>query len=131
MLAGRCRRPATEMLPAPAPRWPRVGVQSRPMAPRRADYKTRKEYRWAKKVEQREHIANAPSIPGAIIVSCIVWFALVALGGIIAGGGGGAVMVFVGIPIAVVFYKKCAPTINRVWDTKAIAEKQRQNRQNR
>ena len=100
------------------------------MAPRRADYKTRKEYRWAKKVEQREHIANAPSIPGAVIVSCIVWFALVVVGAVIAPAAGG-VMVFVGIPVAIIFYRKCGPTINRVWNTKAIAEKQRQNRQNR
>lgn len=98
------------------------------MAPRRADYKTRKEYRWAKKVEQREHIANAPSLPGAFIVSCAVWFAVAVLGGVIAGGSGGAIGVFVGIPAAIVFYRKCGPTINRVWDTKAIAEKQRQKR---
>ena len=99
------------------------------MAPRRGNYKTRKEYRWAKKVEQREHIANAPSIPGAIIVTCILWFALVILGAVIAPAAG-AVMVFVGIPIAVIFYRKCAPTIDRVWNTKAIAEKQRQKREN-
>ncbi len=99
------------------------------MAPRRSAYKTRKEYRWAKKVEQREHIANAPSIPGAIIVTCILWFALV-FGAAAIAPAAGAVMVFVGIPIAIIFYKKCAPTINRVWDTKAIAEKQRQKREN-
>lgn len=99
-----------------------MGVSSPPMAPRRADYKTRKEYRWAKKVEQREHIANAPSLPGALIVSCLFWFALVILGAAIAPVVG-AVMVFVGIPLAVIFYRKCGPTINRVWDTKAMAEK--------
>ena len=82
-----------------------------------------------KKIEQREHIANAPSIPGAIIVTCILWFALV-FGAAAIAPAAGAVMAFVGIPIAIIFYKKCAPTINRVWDTKAIAEKQRQKREN-
>jgi hypothetical protein len=98
------------------------------MAPRRADYKTRKEYRWAKKVEQREFIRNAPSIPSAVIVSCAVWFVVVLLGSLIGGGSGGAIGVFVGIPVAVVFYRKCGAKVNEVWNTKEIAERQRRNR---
>jgi len=98
------------------------------MAPRRSAYKTRKEYRWAKKVEQREHIANAPSIPGAVIVSCAMWFVVVILGCLIDGGDGGAIGVFVGIPVAVIFYRKCGAKINKVWNTKEIAERQRRNR---
>jgi hypothetical protein len=98
------------------------------MAPRRSDYKTRKEYRWAKKVEQREFIRNAPSIPGAVIVSCGVWIGVVVIGALIGGGTGGAIGVFIGIPVAIIFYRKCAATINRVWNTKEIAERERERR---
>jgi hypothetical protein len=97
------------------------------MAPRRSDFKTRKEYRWAKKVENRERIANA-SVPGAFIVSCAVWLAIVIVGSLIGGGAGGAIGVFVGIPAAIIFHRKFGATINKVWNTKETAEKQRQNR---
>jgi len=98
------------------------------MAPRRADYKTRKEYRWAKKVEQREHIANAPSIPGAVIVSCGVWLGVVVIGSLVAGGAGGGIGVLVGVVVAVVFYRKYGAKINKAWNTKEIAERRRDRR---
>jgi hypothetical protein len=69
---------------------------------------------------QREHIANAPSIPGTIIDSCAVCFAAVISGALIGGGSGGAIGVFVGIPIAIVVYRKCGATINRVWNPKEM-----------
>jgi hypothetical protein len=95
------------------------------VAPRRADYKTRKEYRWAKKVEQREYIRNAPSIPSAVIVSVALWFAVVILGSVIFGGVGGAIGLAVGVPIEIVFYRRFGSKINEVWNTKEIAERQR------
>jgi hypothetical protein len=99
------------------------------MSPRRADYKTRKEYRWAKKVEQRGHIANAPSIPGGVIVSCVVGTIVGVVVG--AGVGSGAVAVVVGLLVAIGFYLKWGAKTSEVWNTKEIAERQRAEREGR
>ena len=58
----------------------------------------------------------------------MVWFVVVLLGGLIGGGSGGAIGVFVGIPAAVTFYRKCGAKVNEVWNTKEIAERQRRSR---
>jgi hypothetical protein len=92
------------------------------MAPKRADYRSRKEYRWAKKVEQREYIQNAPPLPATLILDFCVWFiAFAAVAGIFSPG----VAFPVSIVATVLFHMGPRKPLAEKWDasSKAAHEK--------
>jgi hypothetical protein len=95
------------------------------VSPRRSDYRTRKEYRWAKKVEQREMmtrpIVNARPLSARIILTGILWFVVVfaAVGALPrhAGAGWGSLAIVVSTAAAIVFYRsRLCQRWGRAWD---------------
>ncbi len=95
------------------------------MSPRRSDYRTRKEYRWARKVEQREMmtrpIVNARPLSARIILTGILWFVVVfaAVGALPrhAGAGWGSLAIVVSTAAAIVFYRsRLCQRWGRAWD---------------
>jgi hypothetical protein len=92
------------------------------MAPKRSDYRSRKEYRWAKKVEQREYIQNAAPLPATLILDFCVWFiAFAAVAGIFSP----AVAFPVSIVATVLFHMGPRKPLAEKWDAsnKAAHEK--------
>jgi hypothetical protein len=95
------------------------------MAPHRSDYKTRKEYRWAKKVESRgaltRPIENAKPLKGSTCIGIIAFVVLVGISAAALPGhpGAAAVLVIVVPAIAAVAFSK-TPLVQRwgsAWDS--------------
>jgi hypothetical protein len=95
------------------------------MSPNRDDYKTRKEYRWAKKLESRQAskdiITSLPPLKTSVCIGVITWFAVVLVGVAAlpsnAGGAAGGAVVAGATLAAIVFPKsRAGRSWARAWD---------------
>jgi hypothetical protein len=94
------------------------------VSPRRSDYRTRKEYRWAKKVEQREMmtrpIVNARPLSARIILTGILWFVVLTVVAVaLPSHPGGWALVVIAAPtaVAIVFYRsRLCQRWGKAWD---------------
>jgi len=95
------------------------------LSPRRSDYQTRKEYRWAKKVESRQAskdiLTSLPPLKTSVTLGIITWFivafALAAALPSDAGAPGGAALL-VAATVAAVLFPKSRPgrSLGKAWD---------------
>ena len=102
------------------------------MAPRRSDYRTRKEYRWAKKVESREFIRNAPPIGAQACIFIMGFFGGTIIIGLIlktfaSKEAAGLIAIAVALPATLWFMRtETGKDFARRWDASVERERAKQ-----